>query len=171
MPPPERVTTSARPASSGTRLSASTRLSRRERAARLANRPKRILLDDFEQLLEDFTSHLIAARKLKVTDPKHDALIRTALRGFSLTSKVFKWDAPHFLYVQRRGKLQYESIGDGSMLFFCLCAGYLLGLAQEDQITKQEFRAAEVHLDGVIRLNLAKINDAFTLGMRVRKQA
>src|SRR5687768_6755591 len=107
------------------------RPSRRERAARLAARPPRVLLDDFERLAGEFADHVLAARKLKVTDPKHDALIRVALRGFSLTSKVFKWDAPHFLYIRRYAKLRYEAMGDGPLLFFCLAAGYALGLAEE----------------------------------------
>jgi hypothetical protein len=142
------------------------RESRRERSARLAGRKPRILLDDFETLLADFSDHILAARKLRVTDPKHDAVIRTALRGFSLTSKVFKWDAAHFLYVQRRGRQHYAAMGDGAMLFFALAAGYALGLAREDEVTKTEFRAAESHLDGVIRLNLGKINAAFLAGMK-----
>lgn len=144
------------------------KLSRRERAARLAARPPRNLLDDFERLLEEFADHVLAARKLKVTDPKHDAQVRVALRGFSLTSRVFKWDAPHFAYVKRRAKQHYEGIGDGPMLFFCLGAGYALGLAEEDGLTKAEFRAAEDHLDGVIRLNLARIKAGFAEAMRVQ---
>ena len=163
MPPSHRATSSPSTAPAG---QPAPRPTRRQRAQRLASRAPRILLDDFEKLLDDFTAHVRVARKLKVSDPKHDALIRTALRGFSLTSKVFKWDAPHFLYVRRRAKLHYESIGDAPMLFFCLAAGYALGLAQEDQLTKPEFRAAESHLDGVIRLNLPRINASFTQAMR-----
>lgn len=144
------------------------RLTRRERAALLAGRPPRVLLDDFEKLVEEYAGHIVAARRLKVTDPKHDALIRVALRGFSLTSKVFKWDAPHFAYVKRRALGHYEAMGDGANLFFCLAAGYMLGLAQEEQITKAEFKAAEVHLDGVIRLNVGKLKEALAEAMRVK---
>jgi hypothetical protein len=134
----------------------------------LAARPPRVLLDDYEKLVEDFARHVVAARRLKVSDPKHDALIRVALRGFSLTSKVFKWDAPHFAYVKRRALHHYEPMGDGPNLFFCLAAGYTLGLAQEDQITKAEFKAAETHLDGVIRLNIPKLKAGLAEAMSVK---
>lgn len=144
------------------------RLTHRERAAMLATRKPRVLLDDFEGLLDSFADHVLAARKLKVTDPKHDALVRVALRGFSLTSKIFKWDAPHFAYIKRRAKQHYEAMGDGPLLFFCLAAGYALGLGEEDQLTKHEFKVAQDHLDGVIRLNLLKIKAGFEEAMRVR---
>lgn len=141
-------------------------LTRRQKAELLASRKPRTLVDDFEQLTDSFTSHVQAARKLKVTDPKHDALIRTALRGFSLTSKIYKWDAAHFLYIQRYARLRYEAMGDGPMLFFCLASGYALGLGAEDQLTKPEFKAAEIHLDTHIRLNLMKLKAALDVAMQ-----
>lgn len=144
-------------------------LTRRERAVALQTRKPRVLIDDFERLLAEFEHHLVQARRLKVTDPKHDALIRTGLQGFSLRSKVFKWSAPHFLYLQRNGKLKYASLGEGPLLFFCLCTGYALGLAEEDGLLKPEFKAAEAHLDSIIRLNLQPIRDAYARAMSVKQ--
>lgn len=161
MPPP--------PSSLSSTPSSLKGLTRRQRAAALETRKPRVLIDDFERLLAEFEHHLVQARRLKVTDPKHDALIRTGLQGFSLTSKVFKWSAPHFLYLQRNGKLKYAGLGDGPMLFFCLCAGYALGLGEEDLLLKPEFKAAESHLDSVLRLNLQAIRDAYGRAMTVTR--
>lgn len=147
------------------------RLTRRQRAALLQSRPSRNLLADYESLLEDFPHHIHAARKLKITDPKHDAVIRMALRGFSLTSKVYKWDAAHFLYVRRRAAQHYESLGDAPLLFFALGAGYALGLAAELQLTKPEFRAAEAHLDDTIRLHLAAIRQGLAAGLALAQKS
>lgn len=133
-------------------------------AARLS-RPPRNLIGDFERLVTEFPEHVHAARKLKVTDPKHDAVIRMALRGFSLTSKVYKWDAPHFVYVRRRAAQHYEALGDAPLLFFALAAGYALGLAAELELTKAEFRAAEAHLDDTIRLQLPALRSGLMAGM------
>jgi hypothetical protein len=138
---------------------------RRERAEALAQRQRRILIDDFERLVEEFPDQIRAARKIRPTDPKHDALIRVAIRGFTLTSKVYKWDAQHFAYVKRRARLHFEGLGDGPMLFFCLAAGYLMGLAQEGGIIKPEFKAAEVQLDDIIRLNLQRLKDGLAAAM------
>jgi hypothetical protein len=140
-------------------------LSRRDRAAALRGRKPRVLLDDFEKLLDDFPDHVRAARKLKVTDPKHDALIRMALRGFALTSRVYKWHAPHFTYVKRRAAPTYEGLGDAALLFYCLAAGYTLGLAQEEHLSKPEFKAAEDHLDSVIRLNLPRLKEQLSTAL------
>jgi hypothetical protein len=138
---------------------------RRERAEALAQRQRRILIDDFERLVEEFPDQIRAARKIRPTDPKHDALIRVAIRGFTLTSKVYKWDAQHFAYVKRRARLHFEGLGDGPMLFFCLAAGYLMGLAQEGGIIKPEFKAAEVQLDDIIQLNLQRLKDGLAAAM------
>jgi hypothetical protein len=138
---------------------------RRERAEALAQRQRRILIDDFERLVEEFPDQIRAARKIRPTDPKHDALIRVAIRGFTLTSKVYKWDAQHYAYVKRRARLHFEGLGDGPMLFFCLAAGYLMGLAQEGGIIKPEFKAAEVQLDDIIRLNLQRLKDGLAAAM------
>lgn len=143
-------------------------ITRRERAEALANRARRVLIDDFEKLVDDFPAQVRAARKIKATDPKHDALIRVAIRGFTLTSKVYKWDAQHFAYVKRRARLHFEGLGDGPMLFFCLAAGYLMGLAQEGKIIKPEFKAAEHQLDDVIRLNLQRLRDGLAEAMAPR---
>lgn len=155
---PGQATSGLGPASARQRRQALTGVTR-------VSRPPRNLIADFERLVAEFPGHVHAARKLKVTDPKHDAVIRMALRGFSLTSKVYKWDAAHFAYVRRRALQHYESLGEAPLLFFGLAAGYALGLAAELELTKAEFRVAETHLDDTIRLQMPALRSGLISGL------